>query len=116
MRASIPCPTAGKAVSFELPTDAATVAKCWRLRIRMECPHCGKLHSIPFNRAYADGVLTGVSTMPQPSFFTNLPDSTKRKVKPAREIALSSKDKNTEQVRCSTTAMASIDRRERTHI
>jgi hypothetical protein len=116
MRASIACPTAHKAVSFELPTDAATVAKCWKLQIQLECPHCGERHAAPFKDAYADGVLTGASTMPPASFFTNLPDAPKRKVKHAREIALSSNDKNTEQVRCSTTATASIGRRKRTPI
>jgi hypothetical protein len=58
-------------------------------------------------------VLTGASTMPQASFFTNLLDAPKRKVKHARET---SRDNNTEPVRCPTTAMASIGNRERTHI
>ena len=86
MRASISCPTAGKVVSFDLPTDAATVAKCWSLQIRIACPHCGALHAAPFKDAYVDGVLAGVGTMPQNSFFTNLPDAPQRKMKHAEPI------------------------------
>jgi hypothetical protein len=90
MRASISCPTAGKVVSFELPTDAATVAKCWRLLVRIQCPHCGKLHAAPFKHAFVNGVLTGVGTPPQTTFFRNLPDAPRRKAKHAREVVLSS--------------------------
>jgi hypothetical protein len=73
MRASISCPAGGGSISFELATDAATVAKCWKLLIRMQCPHCAELHAVPFKDAYVDGVLAGVGTMPQASFFAMLP-------------------------------------------
>jgi hypothetical protein len=113
MRASISCPTGGKVVSFQLPTDAATVAKCWKLLIRMECPHCGELHTAPFKDPYVDGLLNGVGTMPQTSFFSMLPDAPKRKVRHAEHVVIRD---NTERRRWSTTAMASIGHRERTHI
>jgi hypothetical protein len=61
------------------------------------------------NRAPA--AATGVSgSTPQAYFFANLPDAHKRNVKHARAIALSSRDKNSEQVGCSTIATASIGR------
>jgi hypothetical protein len=88
MRASISCAAAGKVVSFELPTDAATVAKYWRSVIRVRCPHCGALHAVPFKAAYADGVLSGVGTMPQTSVLAMLSDARKRKVKHARDMIL----------------------------
>jgi hypothetical protein len=44
------------------------------------------LHAAPFKDAYVDGVLAGVGAVPQNSFFTNLPDAPKRKMKHAESI------------------------------
>jgi hypothetical protein len=57
MRASISCPTTGKVVTFEVMTDAKTVAKSWRKFIRLRCPHCEDRHAIPFKEVYIEGVL-----------------------------------------------------------
>jgi hypothetical protein len=58
MRASISCPTTGEVVTFEVMTDAKTVAESWRKFIRLQCPHCEDRHAIPFKEVYIDGVLT----------------------------------------------------------
>jgi hypothetical protein len=45
-------------VSFQVMTDAKTVAESWRKFIRLQCPHCENRHAIPFKQVYIDGVLT----------------------------------------------------------
>jgi hypothetical protein len=57
MRASIRCPSSGEAVTFEVMTDARTVAESWKKFIRLKCPHCEDRHAIPFKEVYIDGVL-----------------------------------------------------------
>jgi hypothetical protein len=64
MRASIKCPSTGQVVSFEMATDAQTVAKSWKMFIRLQCPHCDDRHAIPFREVYIDGVFTSLYDEP----------------------------------------------------
>ena len=84
MRASIPCPRTGEEVTFDLPTDAPTVSKCWRRFVRPKCPHCGDRHAVAFRDAYVDGVLTSLGAGGPHSMFTLLPEPPKPKTEQER--------------------------------
>ena len=60
MRASFKCPGSGQVVSFEVATDAQTVAKSWKMFIRLQCPHCDDRRAIPFREVYIDGVFASL--------------------------------------------------------
>ena len=51
------CPETGQRVSTGVETDARSLRKSWRKKMRVECPHCGESHRIAVCETYLEQVL-----------------------------------------------------------
>ena len=49
---SVTCPKTRVAVPLDVPGDVASLARIWRMRRSVKCPHCGETHSVRVCDAY----------------------------------------------------------------
>jgi hypothetical protein len=49
---SVTCPKTRVAVPLEVPGDVHSLARIWRMRRSVKCPHCGETHSVRVCDAY----------------------------------------------------------------
>ena len=49
---SVTCPKTRVAVPLDVPGDVASLARIWRMRRSVKCPHCGETHSVRICDAY----------------------------------------------------------------
>jgi hypothetical protein len=51
------CDRTGGRVSYDVPSDAATVKDLWRRRLMLNCPHCHQVHGFAFRPAFIRSAL-----------------------------------------------------------
>jgi hypothetical protein len=49
---SVTCPRTKFAIPLDVPGDFAALARIWRMRRSVKCPHCGETHSVRVCDAY----------------------------------------------------------------
>jgi hypothetical protein len=55
---SITCPRTRAAVPLDVPGNVASLARIWRLRKSVKCPHCGETHSVRICDAYVSTMIS----------------------------------------------------------
>ena len=53
---SVTCPKTQAAIPLDVPGDVASLARIWRLRRSVKCPHCGETHSVRVCDAYVSAM------------------------------------------------------------
>src|SRR5262245_50608912 len=48
------CPTTRHKASTGIEMSVESLRKCWRMAVRVNCPHCGQVHEISVRETYVD--------------------------------------------------------------
>ena len=49
------CPNTSKPIETGIENDPAGLKKSWDVMLRLDCPHCGKVHEIRVRDAFVQG-------------------------------------------------------------
>jgi hypothetical protein len=52
------CPKTNQPAPTGIETDAKSLTSSWKVVLKVNCPHCGKVHEISVRETYIDGVLS----------------------------------------------------------
>jgi hypothetical protein len=52
------CPTTHGSIRTKIATDVRTLAKSWHSKIKVSCPHCGKVHTYRVCEAFMEGAIS----------------------------------------------------------
>jgi hypothetical protein len=52
------CPTTHSLIKTTIATDVGTLAKAWHRKIRVSCPHCGKVHKYRVCEAFVQAAIS----------------------------------------------------------
>ena len=61
----VTCPKTQAAFALDVPGDVSSLARIWRMRKSVKCPHCGETHSVRICDAY-------ISTMTSDGYLRRL--------------------------------------------
>lgn len=51
------CPKTRRGIDTGVATNASSLAANWDKTLRLRCPHCGEVHTVPVREAFTEGVL-----------------------------------------------------------
>jgi hypothetical protein len=51
------CPKTNQEAPTGIETDAQSLRASWKAMLRVNCPHCGKVHQISVREMYIEGTL-----------------------------------------------------------
>ena len=51
------CPKTKQHAPTGIETDVQSLSASWKAMLKVNCPHCGKLHQISVRETYIEGVL-----------------------------------------------------------
>jgi len=64
------CPTTRQQASTGIETDPDRLRACWSTTVKVDCPHCGKVHQISVRETYVgmalNDALDRTSTLQRP--------------------------------------------------
>jgi hypothetical protein len=67
------CPTTHRRAPTRVETDAKSLAAAWKKTLKVECPHCGKMHRVSVRDAY---IAFAIQDGADPIVVDRLPGST----------------------------------------
>jgi hypothetical protein len=74
----VTCPKTQAAFALDVPGDVSSLARIWRMRKSVKCPHCGETHSVRICDVY-------ISTMTSDGYLRRLDVQEQRQDRPATE-------------------------------
>ena len=51
------CPKTNQPAPTGIKTDARSLSASWKAMLKVNCPHCGKVHEISVRETYINGAL-----------------------------------------------------------
>ena len=51
------CPKTNQQAPTGIETDVQSLSASWRAMLKVNCPHCGKVHQISVRETYIEGAL-----------------------------------------------------------
>jgi hypothetical protein len=59
------CPKTNQQAPTGIQTDAQSLSASWKAMLKVNCPHCGKVHQISVRETYIEGALDAVHRLRQ---------------------------------------------------